>query len=195
MPASPSSTPRSDDQAGSTSSWSSADRMRRDAAECLRERWQSDICEALDLDVVIAATDGLSFADLEELRKLLVLHYLEHGAWDWTRTWRVFRRGRTGTGEQPIELASGPLAPTKQSPRPTEAAPVAESEAAVRASPSHSQRRGTDKRSGRESRCHRPCRATSSAVTRAALGDFGARRSRSPLGPWLQSESRPGIRD
>ncbi len=109
-------------------------------AQCLRERWQSDICEALDLDVVIAATDGLSFADLEELRKLLVLHYLEHGAWDWTRTWRVFRRGRTGM-RQPIELASGPLAPTKQSPRPTEAAPVAESEAAVRASPSHSQQR------------------------------------------------------
>jgi hypothetical protein len=63
-------------------------------AQFIAERWQSDICEAIDIDEVIADTDGLSFADLEELRKLLVLHYLEHQTWDWPRTWRIFRRGR-----------------------------------------------------------------------------------------------------
>jgi len=68
----------------------------------LEERWQSEIHEAVDLDEIVTATDGLSFAELEELRKLLVLHYLEERCWDWARAWRTFRGGRdpAGRGER-----------------------------------------------------------------------------------------------
>ena len=47
------------------------------------ERWQSEIRAALDIDAVVAETDGLSFAELEEARKLLVLRRLDAGTWDW----------------------------------------------------------------------------------------------------------------
>jgi hypothetical protein len=47
------------------------------------ERWHADIRAAIDLDRAVADTDGLSFAELEEVRKLLVLRFVETAAWDW----------------------------------------------------------------------------------------------------------------
>lgn len=50
-----------------------------------------------DVDVV-AATDGLSFAELEELKKLLVLRYGETGCWEWFWAWSAFTAGRGDAG-------------------------------------------------------------------------------------------------
>src|SRR5205807_2032263 len=49
----------------------------------LVERWHADILQALNLETVVASTDGYSFAEIEELKNLLILHYLETGRWDW----------------------------------------------------------------------------------------------------------------
>ena len=49
----------------------------------LVERWHPDIRQALDVDRVLASTDGYSFAELEELKNLLIMNYMEKSAWDW----------------------------------------------------------------------------------------------------------------
>jgi hypothetical protein len=43
----------------------------------------------------VAATDGNSFAEIEELKNLLVMQFLNHGAWDWDRAFRQFHASRT----------------------------------------------------------------------------------------------------
>jgi hypothetical protein len=54
-------------------------RLRR----ALMERWHEDIRGRLDLDEAVASTDGYSFAEIEELRNLLVMHFMDTATWDW----------------------------------------------------------------------------------------------------------------
>lgn len=55
------------------------------------EFWHQDIIHAVDVDEVVAATDERSFADLAELKKLLVLRYIDAQAWDWEWAWKTFQ--------------------------------------------------------------------------------------------------------
>ena len=54
------------------------------------EHWHGDIRQALDVEMMVAATDGLSFAELAEIKKLLVLQFLDSGIWDWDWAWKTF---------------------------------------------------------------------------------------------------------
>jgi cell division protease FtsH len=47
------------------------------------ERWHRDLAAGIDLQRVVADTDGLSFAELDEVKKQLVLRKLDTGRWDW----------------------------------------------------------------------------------------------------------------
>jgi hypothetical protein len=49
----------------------------------LIDRWHEDVRGHLDVEAAVASTDGYSFAEVEELKNLLVMHYLDGGAWDW----------------------------------------------------------------------------------------------------------------
>jgi SpoVK/Ycf46/Vps4 family AAA+-type ATPase len=49
----------------------------------LMQRWHVDIRQALDLPEAVATTEGFSFAEIEELKNLLIMHYMDAGAWDW----------------------------------------------------------------------------------------------------------------
>jgi len=60
------------------------------------DRWHADIRAALDLNEVVAATDGFSFAEMDEVKKLLVLQYLETAVWDWEAAWSAYRTGHQG---------------------------------------------------------------------------------------------------
>ena len=55
------------------------------------EHWHEDIRQALDVEFIVMATDGLSFAELTEVKKLLVLHFLDENKWDWDWAWKVFQ--------------------------------------------------------------------------------------------------------
>ncbi|HEY2839105.1 MAG TPA: ATP-binding protein [Pirellulales bacterium] len=78
----------------------------------IEECWQGEIATSLDVDRIIEATEGLSFADLEELRKLLALDYLETGDWDWDRAWQTFNAGRGPSNTKPIGFGKpGPSQP------------------------------------------------------------------------------------
>lgn len=56
----------------------------------IRERWHSEIVAALDVEAVTLATEGLSFAEMDEVKKLLVLGFIETGAWDWAAAWEKY---------------------------------------------------------------------------------------------------------
>ena len=58
------------------------------------ERWHADIRDGIDLDQAVADTTGWSYAEIEELKNLLILGYMDSGRWDWLATlkqWEVNR--------------------------------------------------------------------------------------------------------
>lgn len=60
----------------------------------IAQRWHADILAAIDLQRIVAETDGYSFAEIEEARKLLVLHHLDTGRWEWDEVGRAMRDRR-----------------------------------------------------------------------------------------------------
>jgi len=60
----------------------------------LIRRWHQDIREHIMEESVVAATDGNSFAEIEELKNLLIMQFLNNGVWDWDRTFRQFHSSR-----------------------------------------------------------------------------------------------------
>lgn len=65
--------------------------------EFIEDRWHTDIRGAIDVDRAVQQTDRYSFAELDELRKLLVLHFMEHKQWDWDAARRQFVSSRPKT--------------------------------------------------------------------------------------------------
>ena len=60
----------------------------------LIERWHADIRAKLDLEVVLRDTEGLSYADLDEHKNLMVLRFTESTTWDWSWAREQFRKHR-----------------------------------------------------------------------------------------------------
>ena len=60
------------------------------------ERWHADITGAIDVEDVVRVTEGLSFAELDEVKKLLVLRYLETREWCWGAAWSAYCEGHGG---------------------------------------------------------------------------------------------------
>jgi hypothetical protein len=54
-----------------------------DLRRLLIERWHADIRDHLDVSRAVASTNGYSFAEIEELKNLLILRYMETEEWDW----------------------------------------------------------------------------------------------------------------
>jgi hypothetical protein len=49
----------------------------------LIQRWHEDIRTNLDVETMVATTDGYSFAEIEELKNLLIMHQMDTGLWSW----------------------------------------------------------------------------------------------------------------
>jgi hypothetical protein len=49
----------------------------------LLDRWHPEIRAGIDLSRAVAATDGWSFAEIDEMKNLLILLHPETGTWDW----------------------------------------------------------------------------------------------------------------
>ena len=67
----------------------------------IAEHWHADINSAIDVDRAVTDTDGLSFAELDEVKKLLVLAFLQSGRWDWPQAFENFTGGRTQAAARP----------------------------------------------------------------------------------------------
>jgi cell division protease FtsH len=76
----------------------------------LMETWHPDIRAHLDIASAAAATDGYSFAELEELKNLLIMHFMDAGQWDWSWSLRQFRLNRTEEANCQRRLGFAPAA-------------------------------------------------------------------------------------
>lgn len=66
----------------------------------LIERWHEDIRAHVAIDTMVSSTEDYSFAEIEELKNLLIMHYLEAGDWSWSWALEQFEVNRR-------ELANG----------------------------------------------------------------------------------------
>lgn len=57
-------------------------------------RWHPELRAGIDADVAVDRTAGFSFAEVEEVKNLLILRHLEAGAWDWEWAMAQFRENR-----------------------------------------------------------------------------------------------------
>jgi hypothetical protein len=82
----------------------------------LIEGWHEDIREHLDLEKAVGSTDGYSFAEIEELKNLLIMNYMDCERWDWHWALEQFdinrkdlamrRKRRVGFGQADHVLAT-----------------------------------------------------------------------------------------
>jgi len=70
----------------------------------LISRWHNDIQRNIDTELAIQNTDGMSFADLEEIKNLLILFFLEDGNWSWARALAEFRDNRREFAQRTMGL-------------------------------------------------------------------------------------------
>lgn len=68
--------------------------LRKPTAELRRrlivETWHPELRQGLELDRVVEQMNGLSFAEMAEIKNLLVIGYLSDQCWDWARAWEMF---------------------------------------------------------------------------------------------------------
>ncbi|MBC8873453.1 MAG: ATP-binding protein [Planctomycetes bacterium] len=57
-------------------------------------RWHADLRRQLPIERIVRQTEGMSFAELEELKKLLVLQLIDFGRCDWDQAYSDFHAGR-----------------------------------------------------------------------------------------------------
>lgn len=60
----------------------------------LIDGWNEAIIGQIDLDLLLRETEGCSFAEVDEIKKLLVLGYVDHGRWDLAAALAASRAGR-----------------------------------------------------------------------------------------------------
>jgi hypothetical protein len=65
------------------------------------EHWVAEARDNTPVDEAVRSTDGFSFAELDELKKLLVLRYLDIEVWDWAWARQEFARRNDGSRDQP----------------------------------------------------------------------------------------------
>jgi cell division protease FtsH len=67
----------------------------------LIQRWHEDILKAIDVEQAVNTTEGFSFAEVEELRNLLVMHYMDTNIWDWDWALKQFDINRSELSSRP----------------------------------------------------------------------------------------------
>ena len=67
----------------------------------LMARWHPEILASLSVDEMVATTNDYSFAEVEELKNLLILHFMDQGRWDWHWALRQFAINRSELNARP----------------------------------------------------------------------------------------------
>ena len=81
-------------------------RLRRQ----LMERWHAEVRAGIDIDAAVRLTAGYSFAEVEELKNLLIMRYIDTNRWEWEWAMEQFRQNRTDLAEQHRHVGFTPLA-------------------------------------------------------------------------------------
>lgn len=61
----------------------------------LIDRWHADVRAGFDVAAAVEQTDGYSFAEVEELKNLLILRHVETGGWEWDWAMEQFKQNRS----------------------------------------------------------------------------------------------------
>lgn len=59
--------------------------------EFMANYWPREISRDLPIEQAVRETEGLSFAELDEIKKQLVMNFLDSGRWDWDEAFGMFR--------------------------------------------------------------------------------------------------------
>lgn len=76
----------------------------------LMDRWHDDLKAGINLDDAVAQTAGYSFAEMEELKNLLILRYLDTQRWEWEWAMEQFNENRADLAKQQRHLGFAHLA-------------------------------------------------------------------------------------
>ncbi len=76
----------------------------------LMDRWHADVRAGFDLDEAVRQTAGYSFAEVEELKNLLILRFIDTNGWEWDWAMEQFRQNRTDLAEQHRHVGFTPVA-------------------------------------------------------------------------------------
>lgn len=66
----------------------------------LMGRWHDDIRAGIVLETAVDDTEGFTFAEVEELKNLLILRYVDANEWDWDWAMRQYRTNREDLAKQ-----------------------------------------------------------------------------------------------
>ncbi|MGH7127965.1 MAG: AAA family ATPase [Planctomycetaceae bacterium] len=70
------------------------------------ELWPAELVAGIPVEEIVQTTDGLTFAEVEEIKKLLVLRYLDEQRWDWPWAWNQFQqRSDEPAAQRPMGFA------------------------------------------------------------------------------------------
>jgi hypothetical protein len=69
----------------------------------LLARWHEDIRQGLDVEAAVSSTEGYSFAEIEELKNLLVMHFMDSQTWDWAWALKQFEINRSELTQKPAK--------------------------------------------------------------------------------------------
>jgi cell division protease FtsH len=80
----------------------------------LFERWHEDIRQGLNVDEAVAQTASFSFAELEEVKNLLIMRYIESERWEWTWAMDQFHANRAEFNLRNRNIGFGPAQPEQE---------------------------------------------------------------------------------
>ncbi len=67
----------------------------------LIQRWHNDILKSISVERAVSTTEGYSFAEVEELKNLLVMHFMDSSSWDWDWALKQFDINRAELSTRP----------------------------------------------------------------------------------------------
>lgn len=80
----------------------------------LIDRWHADVRNGIDVARAVRDTNGFSFAEVEEIKNLLILRYLDAKEWDWNWAMDQFRENRHDLRSKDRHLGFAALAANGQ---------------------------------------------------------------------------------
>jgi cell division protease FtsH len=72
-------------------------------------RWHEDVRGGIDVEAAVAETAGFSFAEVEEVKNLLILRYLDSNEWEWPWAMDQFRANRRELKAKERHVGFAPL--------------------------------------------------------------------------------------
>jgi hypothetical protein len=79
----------------------------------LIERWHEEVRGGIDVARAVATTEGFSFAEIEELKNLLIMRWTDAAAWDWDWALRQFDANRHDLAAQRRHVGFAPAEPAR----------------------------------------------------------------------------------